>query len=288
LLAQRPGDEALQERLAEQEAHQTAHQAAAAGPTMREYLEHLSQRRPRDPGSLTPAAPVAAVESEMDLESSAPAAEAPVAAPEPVMVATPVSSAPIPAPAPDAFGWDGGEHTPVEAFIGVGTESEVIGAVVATAGAAMAGAAMAGAAMAGAAALSHSDSDEYAPNAELEAMFGAPTSAADEQAARAWASLYATPAAKSAEAVSTPAPAPAAEPAPPIAGEPTRPADRELSLSAVFRAPSTTPSAPRNSAAFSFDQFFAPAKDRASGSVPTAGDGDITEFNSWLEGLKKK
>ncbi|MFL5580526.1 MAG: hypothetical protein ACJ8AO_09135, partial [Gemmatimonadaceae bacterium] len=101
-------------------------------------------------------------------------------------------------------------------------------------------------------------------------------------------------------------------------GKPTRPADEELSLDHVFRAPpraapkapsaSVTPSSPAPQTvpqsapagrgapggSFSFDQFFAEVGGASAPPEATSADpgdvaaSDIEQFNAWLEGLKKK
>lgn len=99
----------------------------------------------------------------------------------------------------------------------------------------------------------------------LEALFGAPTNPADEAAAVALAALFDEAAA--------------------IPGAPTTPAGDELSLKAVFEPPAAP--APRTSAAFSFDQFFAAAP-KAATPAPGGGDAELAEFTRWLDGLKKQ
>jgi hypothetical protein len=101
--------------------------------------------------------------------------------------------------------------------------------------------------------------------ASLDALFGAPTNAADLQAAEVLAALFE-------EAVTIP-------------GAPTAPAADELSLKAVFEPPAAP--APRTSAAFSFDQFFAAAP-KTSTPAPGANDPELAEFTRWLDGLKKQ
>jgi hypothetical protein len=89
--------------------------------------------------------------------------------------------------------------------------------------------------------------------------------------------------------------------APSISGRPARAAAQELSLDSVFRDGGGR--APRPSGSFSFDQFFS---EGASGSEkpssPTTGShdvvapsepaertaDDISQFNSWLQGLKHR
>jgi hypothetical protein len=93
------------------------------------------------------------------------------------------------------------------------------------------------------------------------------------------------------------------EDSPSISGRPARTAAKELSLDSVFRDGGAR--APRPSGSFSFDQFFsegasgAPADKPAS---PTTGAhdvvapaepaertaDDISQFNSWLQGLKQR
>jgi hypothetical protein len=103
------------------------------------------------------------------------------------------------------------------------------------------------------------------PAAALESLFGPPTNAQDESAALALAALY--------DATAT------------ITGAPTAPASDELSLKAVFEPPAAP--APRTSAAFSFDQFFAAAP-KTPTPAPGGGDADLAEFSRWLDGLKKQ
>ncbi|MDE3172731.1 MAG: tetratricopeptide repeat protein [Gemmatimonadota bacterium] len=89
------------------------------------------------------------------------------------------------------------------------------------------------------------------------------------------------------------APEPAA---PAITGAPARRATEELSLDNVFREPQPAP--PGEAAGFSFDQFFSggtPARGAtpvretpAQSQPPESADADIEQFNSWLEGLKKR
>ncbi len=86
-----------------------------------------------------------------------------------------------------------------------------------------------------------------------------------------------------------------AMPTAPISGAPARRATTELSLDSVFREPLPPPSpAP---AGFSFDRFFAggtPARGAAVNETPAQGQPsesaaeDIEQFNSWLDGLKKR
>ncbi len=87
----------------------------------------------------------------------------------------------------------------------------------------------------------------------------------------------------------------AEEPPPSMAGAPARRATEELSLDSVFRE-SQAPSAPQNGG-FSFDRFFeggrsgrgTPARETpAIAQGATGVEADIEQFNSWLQGLKKR
>lgn len=80
-----------------------------------------------------------------------------------------------------------------------------------------------------------------------------------------------------------------------ISGAPARRATTELSLDSVFREPMAPPSA--EPAGFSFDRFFAggtPAHGAQVNEPPAQGPPsesaaeDIEQFNSWLDGLKKR
>jgi Flp pilus assembly protein TadD len=120
----------------------------------------------------------------------------------------------------------------------------------------------------------------------LDALFGgAARSAEDDAAARALSDAFAP-----------------ADTATPIAGRPAIRAQDQLSLDRVFRGEGSEPARPSGS--FSFEQFFggagtAPAArpTPAAGSQtpplsrPASGAGDaddIEQFNSWLQGLKKR
>lgn len=85
-------------------------------------------------------------------------------------------------------------------------------------------------------------------------------------------------------------------------GEPTRPADDSLSLSAVFgeEVPLTAPAggpAEANPSEPSFEQFFSPAESAAEAELPKAPEDapvmssmapeDLEQFNAWLRGLKR-
>ena len=93
------------------------------------------------------------------------------------------------------------------------------------------------------------------------------------------------------------------EDSPSISGRPARAAAKELSLDSVFRDGGAR--APRPSGSFSFDQFFSegasgapadkPANPTTGGHdvVPPAEPAertadDISQFNSWLQGLKQR
>lgn len=78
----------------------------------------------------------------------------------------------------------------------------------------------------------------------------------------------------------------------PIGGRPSERAPTELTLDAVFRD-SDRPRSRRSTGEFSFDQFFSeqPASEEGVPSTSDAEAGapeDIQQFNSWLQGLKKK
>ena len=79
-------------------------------------------------------------------------------------------------------------------------------------------------------------------------------------------------------------------------GRPTRAANNEISLDHVFRESGPRPATQKERTNFSFDQFFS---EGASTGAAASGEGgkppaeesstdDIEQFNSWLEGLKKK
>ena len=78
-----------------------------------------------------------------------------------------------------------------------------------------------------------------------------------------------------------------------IGGKPTRAASDEFSLDRVFADAPRRSAEVRRSQNFSFDQFFSDGSGTASQSTapPSAAEpreADIVQFNSWLEGLKKK
>jgi len=84
------------------------------------------------------------------------------------------------------------------------------------------------------------------------------------------------------------------EPSSPMTGAPARRATEELSLDNVFRE---SPPPPADAGGFSFDRFFTggtpaqgtPARETPVESLPPeSADADIEQFNSWLEGLKKR
>lgn len=87
-----------------------------------------------------------------------------------------------------------------------------------------------------------------------------------------------------------------------VSGEPTRPSQESLSLSAVFgeeAAPAGPAGAPREASAGepSFDEFFAPAtgpsgdtelpRDPDSSAMSAQVPEDLEQFNAWLRGLKR-
>ncbi len=105
-------------------------------------------------------------------------------------------------------------------------------------------------------------------------------------------------------AVAAPVHPPAFEPPRRPGGDPTRPAQESLSLSAVFgeeAAPVGPTSGPPASAEGepSFDEFFSPAggeadvvelpprRPQATEPAPAPGSEDLEQFNAWLRGLKR-
>ena len=127
---------------------------------------------------------------------------------------------------------------------------------------------------------------ETRPSGSIDALFGNRATSSDDSAASALAQAFG-----------------GAVEAPSMSGRPARAASKELSLDSVFRDGGAR--APRPSGSFSFDQFFsesaAPApSERPSG--PTTGSheavapaepaertaDDISQFNSWLQGLKQR
>jgi tetratricopeptide (TPR) repeat protein len=92
-------------------------------------------------------------------------------------------------------------------------------------------------------------------------------------------------------------------PPPSISGRPARAAAQELSLDSVFRDGGAR--APRPSGSFSFDQFFSEGASGGASEKPTSPPSgshdvvppsepaertadDISQFNSWLQGLKQR
>ena len=125
----------------------------------------------------------------------------------------------------------------------------------------------------------------YTSGGTIDTLFGSPEMAnEDHNAASALAGAFAVT-----EEIVVQPPAPE-----PISGAPARRASHELSLDNVFKADSVAP-APQPSA-FSFDQFFSsptpaagvPVADQSQGTPEPASAEDIEQFNSWLQGLKKK
>ena len=109
---------------------------------------------------------------------------------------------------------------------------------------------------------------------------GAVVQASDEAAASALASAFAPQAEKPRDA---------------MVGRPTRAAKSEISLDHVFRESGSRPAASKERSSFSFDQFFSEtasgspsANEEGSATPDDASGDDIEQFNSWLEGLKKK
>lgn len=138
---------------------------------------------------------------------------------------------------------------------------------------------------------------------DLGLFAGSRVGDADEQAARFLAALYPEPIAATAHdgplpAATAPAPAPAPEEAAPMPGQPAHAASTELSLDQVFPEPAAARPSRRTSSSFAFDQFFAeaapapPARtSKLTPAVPTAAvqtPEEIEQFQTWLQGLKKK
>jgi tetratricopeptide (TPR) repeat protein len=85
-----------------------------------------------------------------------------------------------------------------------------------------------------------------------------------------------------------------------VTGKPARAASTELSLDNVFREVDRKAAPARQAGSYSFDQFFAEAPTSAPPNRARAGNtdedeqvggpspDDIEQFNSWLQGLKKK
>jgi hypothetical protein len=133
------------------------------------------------------------------------------------------------------------------------------------------------------------------PPAEPEPRF-----AASETGGRSVHSFFGALLSASRPAVATAIHPPAFEPPRRPNGEPTRPAQDALSLSAVFgdeAAPSGPAAPPANSAVEpSFDEFFAPGAS-AESELPKPPDTepaaasqvpeDLEQFNAWLRGLKR-
>ncbi len=127
-----------------------------------------------------------------------------------------------------------------------------------------------------------------------------PRFAASDTGGRSVHSFFGALLSASRPAVPTAIHPPAFEPPRRPGGEPTRPAQDALSLSAVFgdeAAPSGPAAAPPDSAVEpSFDEFFAPGASAESelpkppGTEPAAASQvpeDLEQFNAWLRGLKR-
>ena len=136
---------------------------------------------------------------------------------------------------------------------------------------------------------------------DLGLFAGGRISDADEQAARMVASLYPEPIAATMNGSATPALSAAAQPAAveaPMPGQPARAASQELSLDQVFPEPTEARPPRRTSSSFAFDQFFAEAPPaapaRTSKMTPSQPapapqtPEEIEQFQTWLQGLKKK
>jgi hypothetical protein len=127
-----------------------------------------------------------------------------------------------------------------------------------------------------------------------------PRYAASETGGRSVHALFGALLSASRPAVATAVHPPAFEPPRRPAGEPTRPAQDALSLSAVFgdeAAPSGPAAPPVDSASEpSFDEFFTPGGSAESELPKPPGSGpstasqipeDLEQFNAWLRGLKR-
>jgi tetratricopeptide (TPR) repeat protein len=131
-------------------------------------------------------------------------------------------------------------------------------------------------------------SGAVATGGSIDALFGAGNvSIKDQEAATTLAGAFGS--------VEEEAASSSATPTTPMAGAPARRATEELSLDSVFRGP--TSGGASQPAGFSFDRFFSsgtpaqasPATEGpASGPGSDAPDDDIEQFNSWLDGLKKR
>lgn len=123
------------------------------------------------------------------------------------------------------------------------------------------------------------------PGGSIDGLFGAAgVSMEDQEAASTLAGAFGA-----VEAGSVPTPTT------PMTGAPARRATEELSLDSVFREPSESHTPERGG--FSFDRFFsggtpalgsAAAEATPRGGAPESPDDDIEQFNSWLDGLKKR
>ncbi len=142
---------------------------------------------------------------------------------------------------------------------------------------------------------------ELSPSAPPPSEPPAPRFAATETGGRSVHALFSALLSTSRPAVATAIHPPAFEAPRRPAGEPTRPAQDALSLSAVFgdeASPSGPAAAPAESAGEpSFDEFFAPGASAESelpkppGTQPAAAASqapeDLEQFNAWLRGLKR-
>ena len=125
--------------------------------------------------------------------------------------------------------------------------------------------------------------EELSTGGSIDAMFGSAAAPAEDQAAaKTLAGAFGAAASET--------------PAEPMPGAPARRATEELSLDSVFREQRGGQQAPEQQG-FSFDKFFAnptPAMGSSitetppTGQPPEASDDDIEQFNSWLDGLKKR
>ncbi|HEX6806820.1 MAG TPA: tetratricopeptide repeat protein [Gemmatimonadaceae bacterium] len=272
LLAQRPGDVSLLNRIARLE------QPAPAAPverTVRAFFGRFANRRP--PG----------VRTETDLTPvAAPAVSEPVAAEEPAPLGEPV--APTHTPASDEVHEEPAAQAPSQPESNAPVADEPSIAEFAPAEAESAPEPVAAAEPEPIVASPEPEparEREFAADRVIsfaELFSGRGTSPADEQAATTLASAFGSDAG-----------------VPNGAGHPTRAADDALSLDDVFGGGAHE----HESAAVTFDEFFAPrdagaqpdaaaeggAESHAapSPSVRRADDADLELFHQWLEGLKK-
>ncbi|HET7632844.1 MAG TPA: tetratricopeptide repeat protein [Gemmatimonadaceae bacterium] len=276
LLAARPGDEALEARIAELEATEAS--AALPDAEPQEVPEFdATEFDLATPIQAAPAQPPVDAEPVSEAVASGPSIREFLAA---LATRTPSSSAPVPAPEvaspvvadampPVAAAAPEPELEPEPAAVSESTpmpEPAAVAEVLPEMGA-------------------PAPPVEVREGGSIDALFGgAGVSLDDQDAATTLANAFGTITA-----------VPSGESSTSIAGAPARRATNELSLDSVFREPGAGGQTP--AAGFTFDRFFAggtPAQGSAAAPTPPAGqdagtaDADIEQFNSWLDGLKKK